>query len=192
MREIRILSLVCLGFISAILSHRDAWAQSCCAVGPRQTSTAVDGKKLPDCALKDAEGREVRLSDFKGRAVVVGFWRAGSDASRKQARYLNELYIRHKEDGIKVVGIVLNSSQVDGEALHALKAFVSESGLAYPVLAGDLEVLERCGIREEVTTFVLDRDGKVTKRYAGMSDANDLEKQTTSLLSSGRRGWRIF
>lgn len=192
MREIRILSLVCLGFISAILSHRDAWAQSCCVTGPRQTSTAVDGKKLPDYALKDAEGREVRLSDLKGRAVVVGFWKGGFDASRQQAHYLNELHARHRENGVKVVGIVLNRSKVDEEALRALKAFVSESGLAYPVLAGDSEVLERCGIREEVTTFVLDRDGKVARRYAGVPDEKELEKQIASLLSSGQRGWRIF
>lgn len=137
---------------------------------PRVAPGLAVGEKAPDFALPDAEGRLVRLSDFRGRPVVLAFypldWSPG--CSQQLDLYQAELEEFHRR------GAVLLGISVDSLYSHGAWAFVR--GLTFPLLSDfhpKGEVARRYRVWREVDGFseralyVVDGEGII--RYAHVS-----------------------
>jgi thiol-disulfide isomerase/thioredoxin len=117
-------------------------------------------KPAADFTETDLQGNTVRLSDLKGKVVLLNFWGVWCKSCRQEIPHLIELDRKWREKGLVVLGADYGDEPSD------LPAFVAELGMTYPVLvdgglADDYEVLVY------PTSVVIDRGGQVRLRVEG-------------------------
>ena len=128
------------------------------------------GMIAPDFKLKDSEGREIALSDFIGRRVVVYFYpKDNTPGCTRQACAFAGAYEEFQKRGVEVIGI-----SRDGIASHV--KFAEKYNLPFVLLSDpDLEAIQSYGVWQEKkmcgkvgfgvvrTTFIIDENGIVEK-----------------------------
>jgi peroxiredoxin Q/BCP len=131
-----------------------------------------EGDIAPDFATKDQNGKEVKLSDLRGRRVVLYFYpKDDTPGCTKQACSLRDSHDVFTEKGIKVLGV-----SNDDEASH--RKFISKFSLPFDLLADtEKEIVEAYGVYGEKnmygkkymginrTTFLIDEEGKIKKIF---------------------------
>ncbi len=85
-------------------------------------------KPAPIFALPDINGKKVSLSDFKGKVVLINFWATWCGPCKAEMPSLNSLYSTFKNEGFVVLAVSIDTSE------KPVKSFVSEKGIAFPVL----------------------------------------------------------
>jgi peroxiredoxin len=120
------------------------------------------GDRAYDFELKDSSGNTVRLSDFKGKVVVLDFWATWCPPCRKEIPGFVTLQNGYKAKGVEVVGISLDDSWAP------VGPFAKQYGINYTVVLGNADVAGRFGGIEGIpTTFVIDGDGVIRFRHMG-------------------------
>jgi thioredoxin-dependent peroxiredoxin len=147
-----------------------------------------EGKEAPDFELASDTGERVRLSDLRGRPVVLYFYpKDDTPGCTTQAWSFRDAYGEFEERGAVVLGV-----SPDTEASHA--SFKAKHGLPFTLLADpEHEVAERYGVWVEKTmygktsmgikrsTFVIDQDGKVAKAMLGVKPDNHADLVLSAL-----------
>jgi thiol-disulfide isomerase/thioredoxin len=129
--------------------------------------------------VKDVDGKAVRLSQYRGRVVLLNFWATWCGPCRREIPSLVALYRDYKDRGFVVLGV-----SVDKE-VRLIKPYARAMKMNYPVLIG--------AGREEFNTLfgpfvgfptsvVLERDGTVCVKHVGLPSRSLLEKQIDALL----------
>ncbi|MBI1925040.1 tetratricopeptide repeat protein [Candidatus Poribacteria bacterium] len=143
-----------------------------------QSATATEYVAAPDFVLPDLEGKTVRLSDFQGKIRIVDFWATWCPPCRAELPHFKELYSAYRNKGFEIIGVAL-----DQQGASVVKPFVKENGIAYPILVGDPTVVAFYGgIPSIPTTFVLDQQGNIYKKYMGYIPKATFEKDIQALL----------
>jgi peroxiredoxin len=138
---------------------------------------ANPGNMAPDFALKDASGRTVKLSDFKGKVVVLDFWATWCPPCRQEIPGFVALHSQYKDQGVEVVGVTFD------DGWEPVKPFVQNYGINYTVVMGDQDVAKRFGnINGIPTTFVIDRDGVIRKKHVGYGPPELFTEAVESVL----------
>ncbi|RMG03314.1 MAG: TlpA family protein disulfide reductase, partial [Nitrospirae bacterium] len=122
------------------------------------------GKPAPNFALKNLEGRQVSLSDFKGKVVVIEFWATWCHACKETAPVLVSLYEKYKEQGLVVIGITLDTGY---GAEENVRKFVEIHNQKYPILWDDKITSKAYGAIKIPVTYVLDRDHIIRQEIIG-------------------------
>ena len=144
-------------------------------LGSGWTALAADSDSTPiaapDWQLRNLEGQPVKLSDFKGRVVVLNFWATWCPPCRAEIPDLVSLQKQYATQGLVVVGISMDKG---GPARVA--AVASELEINYPVVMGNAEVSAAYGgIRGLPTTFIVDRKGNLVGGLEGETNRGELE-----------------
>ena len=84
------------------------------------------GKPAPDFSYRDLQGRQVRLSDYAGRVVLVYFWSSWCGACEAQAGDLRALYDRYHGSGLEILGVSYDADR------SAMAAFRLRHGHTWP------------------------------------------------------------
>ena len=125
----------------------------------------------PDFALKNLEGDDVRLSDYKGKVVFLNFWATWCPPCRAEIPHFIDLVEKYGNDGFEVVGVDL-----DPRDFSKVQAFVNQQGINYTILYDTKNVQGMYGgIPSIPTTFVINRDGKVVEQIVGSRPKNEFE-----------------
>jgi thiol-disulfide isomerase/thioredoxin len=139
-----------------------------------QKSSAV----APDFTLPTVDGKQLKLSDYKGKVVIVDFWATWCPPCRKGIPDLIELKKKYGAKGFEVIGISL-----DTETKNQVPGFVKNNGMNYPVVYGNQNVTQLYGGIEAIpTTFVIDKQGKIVATYQGLVPAATFENHLKKLL----------
>ncbi len=146
------------------------------AAGCTQRS-AKDSAKAPDFTLQDLNGKSVKLSDFKGKVVVLEFWATWCPPCRDSITGLEKIHKAYKDKGLVILAVSLDQGGWD-----SVKAFVSDRGMTYIVLKGDEEVANQYQVRSIPMLLVLDKSGNIAKRYIGLGSDEELEQDIKSIL----------
>ncbi|MFZ5861964.1 MAG: peroxiredoxin family protein [Nitrospirota bacterium] len=168
MRTIRIVSLLAASLLSVLL-----------LAPPVSSEIPRAGKKAPDFTLKRSTGGNVKLSELRGRVVLVNFWATWCTPCKEELPYFNVLYRRYQNLGLEVLGV--NIDKVSSQASHLSAAL----GLSFPVLldpAGSTSDLYQ--IRSMPTTFVVAKDGTLRHVHWGFgpADPDRYESEIRALL----------
>ncbi len=132
----------------------------------------------PDFALSGLDGQPVRLSDFKGKVVILDFWATWCPPCREEIPHFKALYSKYRAQGLEIVGVAL-----DEGGASAVRPFVQSKGITYPIAISDSRVTQAYGgIRGIPTTFVIDREGRIVKKYVGYQNQEILEFAVKPLL----------
>ncbi len=130
----------------------------------------------PDFSLPDLEGKQVSLSNYKGKVVLLNFWATWCPPCRLEMPTIEQAYRKYKPNGFEVVAV-----SVDAGPTSAVKHFLEEFGLSFQVLRDPgMETLRAFRTFSLPTSFVIDRRGIIRLREPGYRDWTDA--QSTTLL----------
>ncbi|HHZ79871.1 MAG TPA: TlpA family protein disulfide reductase [Candidatus Marinimicrobia bacterium] len=133
--------------------------------------------QAPDFTLSDMDGNEVSLSDFKGNIVIINFWATWCGPCRFEIPDLIDLQEKYNGD-LVILGVSLD---YDGPSV--VPQFAERLGISYPILYGNGQIAQRYGgVTGIPTTFVIDRDMNVYKRYVGYRPQTVFEKDIQDLI----------
>jgi len=122
----------------------------------------------PDFSLKDVNGKDVTLSQFKGRIVVLDFWATWCPPCRMSIPELVGLQKEFRGRGLVVIGVSLDDPAQASNLF--LKAFMEKFDMNYAVLRYDMKVMKDYFGTETPaipTMFLIDREGKIRNKIVG-------------------------
>ena len=160
-----------LAIATAALSAQSPDAAICTAASPVNL----------DFTLKDLNGRDVRLSGFRGKVLVVNFWATWCAPCRVEIPAFMDLYRRYRSRGVEVIGIAAD------EPPDVLRPYVRNMKMNYPVLIGRgrQDVLDSFGpLLGMPTTVIVKPDGTVCRRYVGFQRQQTFEDLLKTLTKS--------
>jgi len=153
-------------------------------LGGIQSSAADSKKAAPDWQLSDVDGKPVKLSDFKGKVVILDFWATWCPPCRTEIPSFVALQKKYADKGFTVIGVSL-----DEQGPSVVKPFMRSFGMNYPVVMGTPKiVLDYGGITAIPTTFVIDRQGNVVTDYQGAMDQATFESVIGPFLENTKLG----
>jgi peroxiredoxin len=128
-----------------------------------------------DFAFKDTQGQMQRLSDYRGKWVLVNFWATWCPPCMVEVPDLIALHNAHKDKDLVVIGVSLDSTRA------AVKKFVAKHGITYPVVVGDYKLAAQVGEVEALpTSYLYDPNGKVVVAHTGIVTQASLEEYIRS------------
>jgi len=148
-----------------VLPPREETSAQPAPAGPAATPTGIKvGQTAPDFTLQGLNGKNISLSDFRGRVVILDFWASWCTPCRASMPRLEALRKRYQDKGLVMLGVSLDRRKEDA------KRFLTENGYSELVamwesLAASQAVAHLYGIFGIPHTFVIDRQGII--RYVG-------------------------
>ncbi|MGB2624921.1 MAG: TlpA disulfide reductase family protein [Candidatus Acidiferrum sp.] len=146
------------------------------------------GLPEPALTLKDLDGKDVSLSQYKGKVVLVNFWATWCDPCRAEIPWLIQLQQKYGPKGFAVLGIALDD---DGKSVVA--PFVAkerfdvdghEEPMSYEILIGNDDAADKFGgLFGYPTSVLISRDGKQVKRITGIIDYDEVSKAIETQLA---------
>ena len=138
-------------------------------------------KPAPTFSLTDASGAPVRLSDYKGRVVLLNFWATWCHGCKTEIPWYMEFQKKYKAQGFTVVG-----ASMDDQGWKIVKPFVKAKKLNYPVVMASEDLAKQYGLGEMPLSILIDRDGRIADSHAGVVDRNEWESEIERLLNEKR------
>jgi peroxiredoxin len=132
------------------------------------------GAKAPNFELKTLAGDTVKLSDLKGKKVMLNFWATWCPPCKAEMPAMEEF---HKEAGDEVVILAVNiDPHLD------VKAFVDENGITFPIpLDAEDKVNETYQVLSIPTTYFIDTKGNIGNKYIGAMNLDAMKQYTKDL-----------
>ncbi|WP_163101043.1 thiol-disulfide oxidoreductase ResA [Peribacillus alkalitolerans] len=123
----------------------------------------------PDFVLNDMEGNKHKLSDYKGQGVFLNFWGTWCKPCEKEMPFMNNQYQKYKDQGVQILAVNV------GESEFAVKSFVNDFDLTFPVLIDKKSQVQNAyGVNPLPVTFLIDKDGKVIDSITGTLTEKDI------------------
>jgi len=145
------------------------------AVG--QAAEERSRKPAPTFSLKDASGGPVRLSDYKGRVVLLNFWATWCHGCKTEIPWYIDLQTKYEAQGFTVIG-----ASVDDTGWKAVGLFIQSQKVNYPVVIASANLAKRYGVGEMPLSILIDRDGRIADSHAGVVDRTTWESEIQRLL----------
>ena len=148
--------------------------------GPIKLVGNVQGVPAPDFTLSSLDGKKVKLSDFRGKAVLLNFWATWCPPCKVEMPWFEDLQKQYGKDGLVVLGIAMDDSEP-----ASIAKFASELGVNYQVLLGTDQVSDDYGdVQYLPTTFYISRDGTIVDKMTGLLERKDIEEAVRKTLSA--------
>lgn len=126
------------------------------------------GESAPDFELSDLDGRKVKLSDYRGKVVVLNFWATWCPPCVQEMPSLTRLHESLGPRGVTVVTVSVDEDE------QALRRFVANHGVRVPVLRDPgRTVSNRYQTYKYPETYILDRQGRLVEKVIGERDWSD-------------------
>ncbi|MGE5847223.1 MAG: TlpA family protein disulfide reductase [Ignavibacteria bacterium] len=134
--------------------------------------------KAPDFVLKTTDNKDLKLSDYKGKIVILDFWATWCGPCRMSVPDLIAIQKEFKND-VVIIGISL-----DIETAKDVIPFIKEFGINYPVVFGNNKVVMDYGnINAIPTSFVIDKKGNVVDMHVGLVPKEIFTEKIKDILS---------
>ena len=167
----KILTLLLLVSLCAII----------CMVVYRKHSAPINSRVparaefAPDFSLKALDGTRLRLSDYRGKVVLLDFWATWCEPCGEEIPRLVEWQNRYRDRGFQVIGVSMDDSR------DPVQEFSRKFRINYPVAPGTQQITSQySGILGLPVNIVIGRDGRIRARHLGLYDLNLLEQELIS------------
>lgn len=156
-----------------------AAAQQIFSSTEREQTLALDNL-APDFTLQTLDGETIRLSDLRGRPVLINFWASWCGPCRREMPELIRVYEAHRAEGFVI--LALNDTSLD--SLSAVKAFVEEFQLPFPVLLDETGAVstDLYQLRGLPTSVFINREGFIVRIYLGAMTGAQIEQYVIEIL----------
>ncbi len=147
-------------------------------VGACSGSSALEvGQEAPDFTTAESDGKDMKLTDFKGKVIILNFFATWCPPCRSEIPDFIELQKAYGDQGLAIIG-------VSKEDVSTVKNFVESAGINYAVFVDTKGVAYDVygPIRGVPTTFIIDKDFKIRQIYIGARPRPVFEKDIKELL----------
>ena len=168
-------------FVHRCLDWTAAFWQSLSIAGSVRASNLVpekDRKMAVDFALDDASGKRIKLSDQKGKVVLLNFWATWCHGCGTEIPWFIGFENKYKGRGLAVVGV-----SMDDDGWKSVKPYVEEQKMNYTVVIGNQELGKSYGLGSMPMTLLIDRNGKIAASHVGVVSKSDCESEIETLLN---------
>jgi len=118
----------------------------------------------PDFTLKTLDGKELTLSQLKGKVVLLDFWATWCGPCRESIPHLIQLYKSYRESGFELVGM-----NVDRGDIETVRRFVKAMDIPYPIVNPPEDMVRSYRVTGIPATFLIDKEGRIRERMAGFN-----------------------
>ena len=130
----------------------------------------------PDLNLRDLDGNTVKLSDFKGKVIILDFFATWCPPCKQETPDFIELQRQYGDQGFVMIGVSLSR-------MGDTQGFARDFGVNYLILIADSYAATVYGpLRSIPTTFIIDKDFKIAKKYIGYRPKEVFENDIRELL----------
>ena len=137
------------------------------------------GKTAPDFELKDLSGKSVKLSDFRGKNVVLNFWASWCPPCREEMPEFQRIHNENKGE-LVVVGVNLQESKENAES------FVEKLGITFPILLDpNAQVKDMYNVFTQPVTYFIDVNGKIVDKKFGPLTSEEINEKIAKMSLKG-------
>jgi cytochrome c biogenesis protein CcmG/thiol:disulfide interchange protein DsbE len=145
------------------------------------------GTMAPEVTFKDLEGKDVPLSSYRGKVVLVNFWATWCDPCYIEIPWLIEMQQKYGTKGFTVLGIAMDEEGKSAVVPFLAKERFNVNGqklpMNYPIVLGNDDVATKFGgLLGYPTTFLISKDGKEIKKIQGLISYEEMTKAIESQL----------
>lgn len=147
---------------------------------PKVQAAEAQTKATPDFALRSLQGENVRLSEFRGSVVLLGFWARWCGDCRQAMQALNEVQAKYQRAGLVILGINIDDTPEQAAAM------AKNLGLTYPVLLDtEKKAVSQFDLKAMPLLLLIDRDGQVRFSHPGFARGQEVKitEQLRQLLN---------
>ena len=135
-------------------------------------------KIAPQFVLEDLAGRKVDLRQYRGKVVLLNFWATWCGPCRVELPAFQVWQKRYGGDGLQILAVSMDDSDAP------VRRTVRKLHLEFPVVMGDAQLGEAYGgVLGLPVTFLIDREGRISRTVKGAADVTALESQVRGLLA---------
>jgi len=166
----------CLTVLTVLLLFT-AIPKATCQTNVHVALKAVSQRKgAPELVLEDSSGKPFTLKQYAGKIVLLDFWATWCHGCQEEIPWFSEFDREYGAKGLSVVGVSL-----DEDGWKAVKPFIKTAAVPYRIVLGNDTVAKRYGIVAMPDTFLIDGNGNIAAKYAGIVDRTDIEKNIQAL-----------
>jgi thiol-disulfide isomerase/thioredoxin len=157
------------------------------AAGAPSGSAPGTPTDAPTIAMKDLNGNDVTLQQYKGEVVLVNFWATWCEPCKVEIPWMIEFQKKYSPRGFTILGV-----SMDEEGKKAIQPFLDKErfdvggqkvAMSYPILLGSDSIAEKFGgILGLPTSMLFTRDGKKVRTIVGLVNHDDISKAIEDLL----------
>jgi thiol-disulfide isomerase/thioredoxin len=188
MKKAAVVVFTILGLVLiAILAERATRITPQVANSVAKPDLTSRGRPEPEVTLKDLDDRDVALSQYKGKVVLVNFWATWCEACNAEIPSLIAMDQKYGQKGLVIVGI-----SMDEEGRRVVGPFIDKTRfdvdgqkvpLDYRILVGNEDAADKFGgLIGLPTSFLISRDGRQVKRITGLTGYDEFAKAVESQL----------
>jgi len=162
----------CLGACESLFAGKSGSVSSASAI-------AQAGDIAPDFALTGADGSSIRLSDYRGKVVLLNFWATWCPPCRAEIPWFVEFQRTFGNQGLAVIGI-----SMDQDGWKVVRPYLDQQKMNYAVGIGGEWLARRFGGMESLPeTLLIGRDRRIVARHAGIMSRSEYQREIQDLLS---------
>jgi peroxiredoxin len=136
-------------------------------------------KTAPDFTLNDATGVPVRLSQFRGKVVLLSFWATWCVPCKTEIPWFIEFQQAYKDSGLVVLGVSL-----DDDGWKPVKPYIDEMKIDYRVMVADKDIAPLYGGLDSIpVTLIIDKAGRIAVTHIGLCPKYEYEAAIRSMLA---------
>lgn len=157
-------------------------SHSASAARQGENDDRFNGKPAPEFTLNliDSGDKTLKLSDFKGKAVVLNFWATWCEPCKIEMPWLVDFQKKYGPQGLQIVGVAMDDTDQ-----KTIAAFAQKMGVNYPIVMGTEKVADLYGgIDGMPTLFFVDRSGKVVDHELGLKGMTIIEDNIKKSLGT--------
>jgi cytochrome c biogenesis protein CcmG/thiol:disulfide interchange protein DsbE len=140
------------------------------AAGATVLRTQSENVPAPDFVLRDLQGKDIKLADYKGKVLILNFWATWCPPCRAEIPDFVEAYAANKDKGLEILGL-----SVDRMTADKLLPFVNRAKINYPVVLADAKIVQDYEPGDYIpATIIIDKKGILRHRHVGQMDKNTL------------------
>lgn len=141
-------------------------------------ATTMDLRKAaPNFALTDSKGGAIKLSEYRGKVILLDFWATWCGGCKVEIPWYMEFQDKYRDRGLAVVGV-----SMDEDGWKVVKPFLEKNKINYPVVIGNDHLAKLYGLESMPMTLLIDRGGKIATSHVGMVKKDAFEKEIQILL----------